>query len=110
MSVAVCEDHTVEAYSNYGRTKILYSVDFRSLFWTQIFLLMKPSVWFAFFEVLFVGVYNHVIAVYSGKKLQHYATAYRNHKSAGETLGLPDFVSFLRIFSKYSTACSEITF
>ena len=29
-------------------------------------------------------VCNHVIAVYSENKLQHYATAFRNHKSAGE--------------------------
>ena len=56
MSVAVCGDHTVEAYSNCGRTKVLYAVDFRSLFWNRIFLLMKPSVWFAFFEVLFMCV------------------------------------------------------
>ena len=59
MSVAVCGDHTVEAYSNCGycgRTKVLYAVDFRSLFWTWIFLLMKPSAWFAFFEVLFMCV------------------------------------------------------
>ena len=33
-------------------------------------------------------VCNHVIAVYSGNKLQQYATAYRNHKSAGEKLCL----------------------
>ena len=33
-------------------------------------------------------VCNHVIAVYSENKLQHYATAYRNHKSAGEKLCL----------------------
>ena len=55
-SVAECGDHTVEAYSNCGCTKVLYAVYFRSLFWTWIFLLMKPSVWFAFFEVLFVCV------------------------------------------------------
>ena len=33
-------------------------------------------------------VCNHVIAVYSENKLQHYATAYRNHKSADEKLCL----------------------
>ena len=33
-------------------------------------------------------VCNHVIAVYSENKLQDYATAYRNHKSAGEKLCL----------------------
>ena len=43
-------------------------------------------------------VCNHVIAVYSEKKLKHYATAYRNHKSAGEKLGSSDFVRLLRIF------------
>ena len=31
---------------------------------------------------------NHVIAVYSENKLQDYATAYRNHKSSSEMLGL----------------------
>ena len=31
-----------------------------------------------------IRVCNHVIAVYSENKLQHYATAYRNHKNAGE--------------------------
>ena len=49
-------DHTAEAYSNCGRSKVLYAVDFRFLFWTRIFLLIKPSVWFAFFEVLFMCV------------------------------------------------------
>ena len=56
MSLAVCGDHTVEAYSNCGRTKVLHAVDFRSLFWTRIFLLIKPTVWFTFFEVLFMVV------------------------------------------------------
>ena len=46
-----------------------------------------------------IKVCNHVIAVYSENKLQHYATVYRNHKSADEKLGLSDFVSFLRICS-----------
>ena len=32
MSIAVCGDHTVEAYSNCGRTKVLYAVNFTSLF------------------------------------------------------------------------------
>ena len=36
----------------------------------------------------YTRVCNHVIAVYSENKLQHYATAYRNHKSAGEKLCL----------------------
>ena len=35
-----------------------------------------------------VKVCNHVIAVYSENKLQHYAYVYRNHKSAGEKLCL----------------------
>ena len=44
-------------------------------------------------------------------KLQHYATAYRNHKNAGEKLGLFRFCKFfMYFFSKYITACSEITF
>ena len=56
-------------------------------------------------------VCNHVIAVYSENKLQHYATAYKNHKSAGEKLSLFRFCNFLMyFFSKYVTACSEITF
>ena len=33
-------------------------------------------------------VCNHVTAVYNENKLQHYATVYRNHTSAGEKLGL----------------------
>ena len=62
-----------------------------------------------------IKVCNHVIAVYSENKLQHYATAYRNHKSAGEKLGLFRFCMFFFffiyfLFSKYTTACSEITF
>ena len=56
MSIAVWRDHTVEAYSNWGRTMVLYAVDFRSLLWTWMFLLMKPSVWFTLFEVLFMCV------------------------------------------------------
>ena len=56
MSLAVCGDHTLEAYSNCGRTNLLYAVDFRALFWTRMFLLMKPSAWFAFFEALFMCV------------------------------------------------------
>ena len=56
-------------------------------------------------------VYEHVIAVYSENKLQHYATACRNHKGAGEKLGLFRFCQFLCIFiCKYIKACSEITF
>ena len=39
-----------------------------------------------------IRVCNHVIAVYSENKLQHYATAYRNHKSAGEKCGLFRFL------------------
>ena len=42
-------------------------------------------------------VCNHVIAVYSENKLQHYATAYRNHKSAGEKLGLFRFCNFFYV-------------
>ena len=58
-----------------------------------------------------IKVCNNVIAVYSENKLQHYATAYRNHKSAGENLGLFRFCKFfMYFFSKYITACSEITF
>ena len=45
-------DHTVEAYSSCERTRVLYAVDFRSLLWTRILLLRKPSVWFAFFVML----------------------------------------------------------
>ena len=50
------EYHTVEAYSNWGRTMVLYAVEFRSLLWIRMFLLIKPSVWFASFEVLFICV------------------------------------------------------
>ena len=42
----------------------------------------------------FVRVCNHVIAVYSENKLQHYATAYRNYKSAGEKLCLVSNIYF----------------
>ena len=56
-------------------------------------------------------VCNHVIAVYSENKLKHYTTVYRNHKSAGEKLGLFIFCKFFMYFvSKYISACSEITF
>ena len=41
-----------------------------------------------------IKVCNHVIVVYSENKLQHYATAYRNHKSADEKLGLFRFCKF----------------
>ena len=55
----------------------------------------------------FPKVGNHVIAVYSENKLQHYATAYRNHKSVGEKLGLFRFCKFFTyFFSKYITAYS----
>ena len=55
---------------------------------------------------------HQVITVYSENKLQHYATAYRYHKSAGEKLGLFRVCKFVMyfFFSKYVTACSEITF
>ena len=47
-SVCVCGgDHTVEAYSNFGLTSVLYATDFRSLLWTRMFLFRKPRVWFA---------------------------------------------------------------
>ena len=50
---------------------------------------------------IIIRVCNHVIAVYSENNLQHYATAYRNHKSAGEKLGIFRFCKFfLCIFSK----------
>ena len=39
-------------------------------------------------QLCYLRVCNHVIAVYSENKLQHYATAYRNHKSADEKLCL----------------------
>ena len=44
--------HTVEAYSNWRLTRVLYATDLRSLLWTRIFLLRKPRVWFAFFVVM----------------------------------------------------------
>ena len=46
-----------------------------------------------FFSTVY-RVCNHVIAVYSENKLQHYATAYRNHKSAGEKLCLVSNLCF----------------
>ena len=49
---------------------------------------------FADFSYSIARVCNHVIAVYSENKLQHYATAYRNHKSAGEMLCLVSNVYF----------------
>ena len=52
-------------------------------------------------------VCNHVITMNNENKLQHYATAYRNHKSAGEKLGL---FRFCKCFYVFFTACSEITF
>ena len=44
MSWSVYGDHTVEAYSSCGQTRVLNSVDFRSLLWTRIFRLRKPIV------------------------------------------------------------------
>ena len=38
------------------------------------------------------------MAVYSENKLQHYAVANRNHKSAGEQLGLFRFCKFFTYF------------
>ena len=47
---------------------------------------------------VFYKVCNHVIAVYSENKLQHYATVYRNHKNADEKLGLFRFCKFFMFF------------
>ena len=49
-------------------------------------------------------VCNHVIAVYREEKLQHYTTAYRNHKSADEKLGIFRFCKFFIyiFFSAYT--------
>ena len=66
----------------------------------------------ALYKNAILRICYHVIAVYSENKLQHYAAAYRNHKSTGEKLGLFRFCTFVYVFffSKYITACSEITF
>ena len=50
-------------------------------------------------QVRDIRVCKHVIAVCNENKLQHYATACRNHKSADEKLGLFRFYKFLCIFS-----------
>ena len=51
ISVFVYGDHTVEAYSNCGRTSVVYAVDLKALLWILMFLFKKnPSVWFAFLE------------------------------------------------------------
>ena len=47
-----------------------------------------------FILIILIMVCNHVIAVYSENKLQHNATAYRNHKSAGEKLCLVNNLYF----------------
>ena len=46
--------HTVEAYSSYVHARILYAIDFRSLLWTRMLRLRKPSDWFAFLIVLLI--------------------------------------------------------
>ena len=51
-----------------------------------------------YIKCLVIIVCNHVITVYSENKLQHYATAYRNHKSAGEKLGLFRFCKVFLVF------------
>ena len=48
----------------------------------QIIDLYQTTVGISAAEV--TRVCNQVVAVYSENKLQHYAIAYRNHKSAGE--------------------------
>ena len=56
MSAAVCGDHTVVAYSNCGRVKVLYALDLKSWLFTLIFLFRNPSVWLAFFgDIVFVS-------------------------------------------------------
>ena len=55
---------------------------------------------------LTIKVCNHAIAVYSENKLQHYATAYRNHTSAGEKLGLFRFCKFFYVFCFQQIHCS----
>ena len=42
----------MEAYSNCGRMRVWYAVDFSSCFCTLIFLLRKSSDWFAFLVML----------------------------------------------------------
>ena len=49
-------------------------------------------------NAMYTKVCNHVIAVYSENKLQHYATAYRNHKNADEKLGLFRLCKFFYVF------------
>ena len=46
----------MEAYSNCGRKRVLYAVDFSSCLCGLIFLLRKPNDWFAFFVMLSICV------------------------------------------------------
>ena len=48
VSVAVCGDQTVEAYSKCGPMRVLYAVDFSSCLCGLIFLLRESNDWFAF--------------------------------------------------------------
>ena len=50
-------------------------------------------------HVAVTKVCNRLIAAYTGNKLQHYATAYKNHRSAGGKWGLFIFYKFFRTFS-----------
>ena len=56
ISVAVWGYQIVEAYSDCGLTNVLYTTDFRSFLWTQIFHFWKPRVWFALLVMLSVLV------------------------------------------------------
>ena len=44
--------HTVDSYSSCGRARFLYAVKFRSLLWTRMLRLRKPSLGFALLLVL----------------------------------------------------------
>ena len=68
--------------------------------WIHIYMvsLLKKKVKILDLRLFYPRVCKHVIAVYSENKLQHYATAYRNHKSAGEKLGLFRFCTFFTYF------------
>ena len=37
-------DHTFDAHSGFGGTKVVYIVDLRSLLWTLMFLFSNPSI------------------------------------------------------------------
>ena len=50
--------HTLEAYSSWGRTTVLYAVALRSSWWIFMLRFRKPRVWLAFLEILEMCIFQ----------------------------------------------------